>query len=94
MFILLTLIFLFLYNVVPLREDTEDKDGSSLPGTSRERECTTQHSPSLPGQSIDRNSHMLSSVIKFSFRYFEMLVTDECCFLMVVAFLFLLHYTM
>lgn len=61
---------------------------SSHPGTSQEeRECDA-HSPSSPGQSIDRNSHMLSSVIEFSFRYFEMLVTEECCFLMVVVCLF------
>ena len=44
-FVLLILIFSFLHNVVPLREDTEDEDGSSLPGTSQERESKAQHSP-------------------------------------------------
>ena len=39
--------------------------GSYHPGTSQERECEAQHSPSSPGQSIYRSSHnhMLSSVI-------------------------------
>lgn len=36
--------------------------GSSHPGTSQERECDA-HSPSSPGQSIYRSSHMLTSVI-------------------------------
>ena len=72
--ILILITLILLYNIVPLREDIEDIGGSSHPGTSQERECEAQHSPSSPGQSID------SSVIKFSFRYFEMLVTEVCCF--------------